>query len=395
MSCDINNEVTMVDPVRLPITAATAGSGYTLALSVGSQNTQVPAILDTGSSMVAVISQVYDPSADAAATTTQLLQSGNFSGGGFLAAVVQAPVRLAGAGVTPISLAKANLGVVYNVNQSPFGRAYGILGLAYPALSLAKRMLSNTWTTKYSQADFKAAASAEPLAPYLDQLVAAGDITNKFAFSVQRSFRSQGDDGDQLNSGIFVVGEGEECTDLYKGDFASVPIVHESYYGTNLVAIRIGNQTIQVPPLPAGSPAGSNAFIDSGCNFLQFETGLYNSVVGAFGAANSAVLKAGQAVQAQLNLADWPDIQLILEGAGGSRITLAVESKDYWQFDSFGAGTARPALSIGAAPYPGQSILGLPLFAGHYVVFDRTGGPGKGVIKFAAQPTADTAPLIS
>jgi hypothetical protein len=383
----------MADPVRLPIIAATAGSGYTLALSVGGQNTQVPVILDTGSSTTAVLSQLYDPGADPAATTTQLLQSSSF-GAGYLAAVVQARVGFAGS-ATPLTLATANLSVVYNVNQSPFGRAFGIVGLAYPALSLANRMADNTWTKKYTQAEFQAAASAGPVAPYLDQLVADGQITNKFAFSVQRSFRSQAAGSDQLNTGLFVLGDCEDCTDLFKGDFASVPIVHESYFGTNLLAIRIGDQTIQVPPLPAGSPAASNSFIDSGCNFLQFETDLYQRVLAAFGATNGATLKAGQATQAQLGLDDWPNIELVLAGAGGSQITLAVAPKDYWQFDSPGPGTARPALSTGATPFPGQSILGLPLFAGHYVVFDRSGGPGQGVIKFAAQPAADTAPLIS
>jgi Eukaryotic aspartyl protease len=386
----------MADPVRLPITAATAGSGYTVTLSVGGQSTQVAVILDTGSSTTAVLSQLYDPGADPAATTTQLLQSSSFGGGGFLAAVVQAPVGLAGAGVaTPVSLATANLSVVYNVNQSPFGRAFGILGLAYPALSPANRMADNTWTKKYTQADFQAVPSAGPVAPYLDQLVAGGQITNKFAFSVQRSFRSQAADGDQLNTGYFVLGDCEDCTDLFQGDFASVPIVHESYFSTNLLAIKIGDQTIPVPPLPAGSAAASNSFIDSGCNYLQFESDLYQRVLAAFNATNGAALRAGQAAQAQLNLGNWPNIELILAGAGGSQITLAVAPKDYWQFDSLGPGTARPALSSGAAPYPGQSILGLPLFAGHYVVFDRSGGPGQGVIKFAAQPAADTAPLIA
>jgi hypothetical protein len=384
----------MADPVQLPITAATAGSGYTLALSVGGRNTPVTVMLDTGSSMTAVLSQLYDPGSDPTAVTTQLLQSGTFSGGGFLAATVQASVGLAGDGVaTPITLANANLGVVYNVDQSPFGRAFGILGLAYPALNLANRMANNTWATKYTPADFRAAPLDGPVAPYVDQLVADGQITNKFAFSVQRSFKSQADD--QLNTGIFVLGDCEQCGTLYSGDFASVPIVHESYYSTNLLAIVVGDQTIQVPPLPAGSQAASNSFIDSGCNYLQFESELFNRIVGAFSATNAATLRAGQADQTQFNLADWPDIQLILQGAGNSRITLTVKPNDYWQLDSLGLGIARPALATGAGPFPGQSILGLPLFSGHYVVFDRTGAPGQGVIKFAAREAANTAPLIS
>jgi hypothetical protein len=388
------HEVTMADPVRVPITTATAGSGYTVALSVGSQSTQVVAMLDTGSSLTAVMSQLYDPGTDPAAVTTDLLQSSSFTAGSFLAAIVQAPVGLMGAdGATPITLANTNLGVVYNRSQSPFGRANGILGLGYPALSLANRMPDNSWTKKYTQAEFQAAPSAGPVAPYVDQLVANRQIADKFAFSVQRSFRSQVDS--QLNTGVFVLGDGEECNDLYTGEFASVPIVQESYYSTTLLAVQIGNQTIEVPPLPAGSPAASNSFIDSGCNYLQFEQDLFDRIVGTFSTANGQMLKAGQAAQTQLRLADWPDIRLILQGAGGSRITLTVESKDYWQFDSVARGTARPALGTGPVPHPGQSILGLPLFAGHYMVFDRTGGSGNGVVKFAAQPAANTGPLIS
>jgi hypothetical protein len=388
------HEVTMADFERVPIKAAMAGSGYTLVLSVGSQSRQVDAMLDTGSSLTAVMGQLYDPSTDPAAVTTDLLQSSSFTAGGFLAAIVQTPVGLMGDdAVLPITLANANLGVVYNRSQSPFGRSNGILGLAYPVLSLANRMPDNSWAKKYTQAEFQAAPSAGPVAPYVDQLVANGQIADKFAFSVQRSFRSQADD--QLNTGIFVLGGGEECNDLYTGEFASVPIVQESYYSTTLLAVQVGNQTIEVPPLPAGSTAASNSFIDSGCNYLQFDPDLFNRIVGTFSAANGATLRAGQADQTQFRLADWPDIRLVLQGAGGSRITLTVEPKDYWQFDSVAPGTARPVLGTGPVPHPGQSILGLPLFAGHYVVFDRSGGSGNGVVKFAAQPTANTAPLIS
>jgi hypothetical protein len=72
-----------------------------------------------------------------------------------------------------------------------------------------------------------------------------------------------------------------------------------------------------------------------------------------------------------------------------------VQPQDYWQFDGYGAGTATAGLTSGGAPFPGQSILGLPIFAGRYVVFDRTGGTGRSVIKFANQPPASPAPLVA
>lgn len=387
----------MPDIARLPITAATAGSGYTLDLSIGSRNTSVTVVVDTGSSMAAVVSDIYDPGGDPAATTTQLLQSARFGGGSLLAAVVQTPVGLVG-NDRPTALAQANLGIVYNPTPSLFGRASGILGLAYPALSPARRMPADTWATRYTPADFQNGVPAEPVAPYLDQLVAADRMTDKFAFSIQRAFRCQADDSataDTLNTGTFVVGGGEDCNDLYTGEFASVPIMHESYFSTTLLAIEVGDQTIQVPALPAGSQADSNAFFDSGCNYLQFEPALYQAIITHFPATLGALIRAGYADQTRIDLTAWPDLRLILQGTAGTRITLTVAAKHYWQFDSYGPGTARFTLSSGAAPYPGQSLLGLPLFAGHYVVFDRTGGPGQGVVKFAAQAPTGTAPLTA
>jgi hypothetical protein len=389
----------MPDLARLPITVATAGSGYTLDLSIGSRNTAVTVVVDTGSSMAAVISDSYDPGADPAATTTQLLQSSRFGGGKLLAAVVRAPVGFAGIDA-PAALAQANLGIVYNPTPSLFGRASGILGLAYPALSPANRMQADTWATRYAPADFQNGVPAGPVAPYLDQLVAADRIADKFAFSVQRSFRCQADDSataDKLNTGTFVVGGGEECNDLYTGEFASVPIVHESYFSTTLLAIQVGDRTIPVPSVPAGSQADSNAFFDSGCNYLQFEPALYQAIIAQFPAALGALIRTGYADQTRIDLTAWPDLRLVLQGEAGTRTTLTVAPNDYWQFDSYGAETARFTLSSGAGPYPGQSLLGLPLFAGHYVVFDRTGGPGQGVVKFAAQPSteAGAAPLTS
>jgi hypothetical protein len=118
---------------------------------------------------------------------------------------------------------------------------------------------------------------------------------------------------------------------------------------------------------------------------------MFNEVDPAFGAA----LQAGSHDQTQLDLTAWPTLGFVLAGAGGAEVTWTVEPKDYWQFDGYGAGTARTGLASGGAPHPGQSILGLPLFANHYVVFDRTAGPGRSVIRFAPQPAAEAAPLVA
>jgi hypothetical protein len=173
-------------------------------------------------------------------------------------------------------------------------------------------------------------------------------------------------------------------------------VAHEGYYGTNLIAVQVGDRTVQVPPMPAGTGAVSNSFIDSGNSGLMLNADLYRQVLGLFNAINPAFgenLQAPGMDQGQLDLPAWPPLRFVLEGTGGARVTLTVEPKDYWQFDSYGAGRATTGLSGVGGPVAGQSILGLPLLSGHYVVFDRTGGPGNSVVKFAAQATP--APLIA
>jgi hypothetical protein len=389
----------MADSIRFPISNAVTGNCFTLQLSVGSQAGLRNVLLDTGSSMTVVNAEPYDPGTDQSATTSQLLQSGSFQQGGpFLAAVVRTPAALRAADAAA-TVRQANLGLVYRIRPFLFGKADGVLGLAYPALNAAVTMPGDTWGNRYTPAQLGLGQPAGALPTYLDQLVAEGPYSNKFAFAVRRSFASQAEDGaaaDLLNSGVFVLGGGEECTDLFTGDFVSVAVVHEAYYNTNLMAVQVGERSIQVEPTAEGDAALSNSFIDSGNVQLTLEQNLYQQVIGLFNAVDPTFGPALQALtrdQTQLNLAAWPALRFVLQGTGGAPVTLTVEPKDYWQFDGFGAGTARTVLATGATPHPGQSNLGLPLLAGRYVVFDRTGGAG--VIKFAAQPAPDAGQLVA
>jgi hypothetical protein len=391
----------MADFTRFPITNAVTGNCFTLTLSVGSQAVPMNVLLDTGSSMAVVNADPYRPGDDQAATTSRLLQSGSFQGGGtFLAAIVGTQVALPAAGAAA-SVRQANLGVVYTIKPFLFGKADGILGLAYPALNPAVTMPGDTLDNRYTPAQLGQGQPAGNLPTYLDQLVAEGAFSNKFALAVRRSFASSAEDSaaaDLLNAGVFVLGGGEECADLYTGDFVSVAVVHEAYYNTNLVAVQVGERTIQVEPTPAEDPAVSNSFIDSGNVGLTLDQGLYQQVIGLFNAVDPTfgpVLQAVTCDQTQLDLAAWPPLRFVLQGTGGAPVTLIVEPKDYWQFDGYGAVVARAVLNTGSAPHPGQSILGLPLFAGRYVVFDRTGGAGNTVIKFAAQPDPNAAPAVA
>jgi hypothetical protein len=62
-----------------------------------------------------------------------------------------------------------------------------------------------------------------------------------------------------------------------------------------------------------------------------------------------------------------------------------IAPEDYWQFDCGQRGRAVAMISGDNGALAGQSILGLPIFTGHFVVFDRTASNGHGVIRFAAQ----------
>jgi len=386
----------MAELVRIPITLSVTDNCFTLRLSVGGGRVPIDVMLDTGSSMTVVNIDVYDPTDDPSHTSTSLLQTGSFAGAGrFMAAVVRTPVGLmAGGAAAAVTVPKSYLGIIYNIQPGLFGKADGILGLGYTALNSVIQMPADTLDARYGPAQLGLGKSAGTLPPYFDQLVTAGQVGSKFAFSVQRSISSKVDAA--VNDGIFVVGGGEQCTDLYSGDFTSVAVAHEGYYGTNLIAVQVGDRTVQVPPMPAGSGAASNSFIDSGNSGLMLSAELHPQVVGLFNAINPAFgvsLQAPGMDQGQLDLAAWPPLRFVLQGAGGARVTLTVEPKDYWQFDSYGAGRATTGLSGGGGPGAGQSILGLPLLSGHYVVFDRTGGPGNSVVKFAAQ--ARPAPLVA
>jgi hypothetical protein len=389
----------MATLLRIPITIA-SGNCYTAYLLVGSQATPVNVLLDTGSSMTAVNVDQYNPGTDLpAATTTNWLQSGSFQGAArFIAALVQAPLGLQGDAGT-VTVPNGNLGVVYKILPSLFGNADGILGLGYQALNAVTVMPGNTWDSQYTPAQLVQGHADGTKPPYVDQLVAARDVANKFAFAVRRSVVSAAADAASsgINTGVFVLGGGEECDDLYTGAFTSVAVVNESYYSTNLVAVQVGNrQPVPVPPPPAGSLAASNSFLDSGASGLRLDPALYNQVIEQFNAVNPAfgpALQGASRDQTQINLGAWPTLGFVLEGPGGARETLQVAAKDYWQFDGYGPGTATAELFSGGAPHPGQSILGLPMFAGKYVVFDRTGGPGRGVVKFAT--LAEAAPLVA
>lgn len=382
----------MAPPLKLPITNALMGSDYTGVVEVGAAGTPIAVILDTGSSTLAIDGARVDPLASPDARTTNLAQQVSYGAGGWAGAVVQTAVALA----PDVRLPAVNVAVTYAESPGMFGGAQGILGLAYAPLDTAYVMPGDTWAAKYPPAQIVTGAPIE-LAPYFTQLEQAGVVGNKFALYTKRatvSLATADPASDPLNHGLLVIGGGEEVTELYAGGFTQIAVVDDRWYNTNLLAVQVGDQPpIAVAPTPAGSPQVSNSIVDSGTNCVLFDQPLFERVVASFGAldptfaaalAAHAVGGAGLA-HAQLALAAWPPLRLTLQGADGAPATIAIAPGDYWQLDAAGPGLALAYLCGDGGAQGGRSILGLPLFSGHYTVFDRALGAGRGVISFATR----------
>jgi Eukaryotic aspartyl protease len=380
--------------IRMPISNVLLGSDYTGAISIGQNGVAANLILDTGSSTLAVQSQVYNPTSDPAAETTKIAQEVQYGSGSWVGAVVQTSVAVA-AGV---SLSNVNLAVTYTESANMFGKADGIFGLAYEPLNSAYLMTGNTWKAKYSASQIARHGKEADLDPYFSQLEEAGIVANLFAFYTKRSIVSAATAdpaSNPLNQGVFVIGGGPECDDLYTGPFTSVAVLDDLWYNTNLLSVQVGDQpAIRVPPLAPGAPGKSNSIVDSGTNSLVLAQGVYDQLIQSFGSINDSFANAltqfsiaqGNSVdQSQIDLASWPDLLFTLQGAGVSPVVLTITPENYWQFDAMQQGQALANMYGDEGSLGGQSILGLPLLNGYFTVFDRTAASGHGVINFATR----------
>ena len=79
----------------------------------------------------------------------------------------------------------------------------------------------------------------------------------------------------------------------------------------------------------------------------------------------------------------WPDLRLHLEAPDGRDTVLRVHASAYWPRNALAHGRTLCLLMPAPAHFPKQSILGLPLFAGRYAVFDRAAAGGTGVVRVA------------
>jgi hypothetical protein len=405
---------------RVPITNVFCGSDYSARIAIGSGRAVADVVLDTGSSTLAVSPSAYDGSDDEHLQSTSNAQVIHYGIGGWGGPVVNTSV-----GFGPdVSLSNTHIAIWSVQDTSVFKGATGIMGLAYNGLNHAYDLTSwldqqqkpaTTHPWPFPGQDFATFDSGfrqilkqydihgQPIAPYFDDLETNGVVANKFAFYTHRSWVSKrgGSDAaiaaDPVNQGLFVLGGGDEQTDLYEGAFVEVNVLDDLYYNTNLKSVQVeGCAEVAVQPLQAQYVAEckTNSIIDSGTSVLMLAADVYAAVVGSLKQIDSSfaaviakytastTLSQGLPMN-QLDLAKWPNIHFTLEGPNGEGIRLTCTPRTYWQVDYPAAGQATFQI-IG--PIQGedanQSVLGLPLLNNYYTVFDRSQST-NGVIRFA------------
>jgi len=405
----ISQEPTMTQSTTIPITNFFASGDYTARIAVGSQGTIVNLILDTGSSTLAVKSSKYNPAEDTALQTTSFAQDVSYGTGGWAGPLIQTRISF-GDNENSITLEEGYLAITDASLPSNFGNADGILGLAYKGLNQGynlsaffqqHQLPSTSFPWPFSVVNSATGLSQllalfqtlqfEDIPPCFEQLQQQVNIPNKFAFYTLRSypsFASLTPETDPLNQGFFILGGGEDKVDLYTGSFTDVPVLDDLYYNVVLKAVQVGQSAIQpVSPLPAALKQTliSNAIVDSGTNSLCLAPDVWKSLLSGFEAVNQGfvqLIQQGSASgidQSQIDLSQWPNVDLILSGLNGD-VRLTVAPKTYWQFDAFSPGQAFFVIESGGTP---QSILGLPLMNNYYTVFDRSLN-AYGTVRFAS-----------
>jgi len=399
----------MTQSTTIPITNFFASGDYTARIAVGSQGTIVNLILDTGSSTLAVKSSKYNPAEDTALQTTSFAQDVSYGTGGWAGPLIQTRISF-GDNENSITLEEGYLAITDASLPSNFGNADGILGLAYKGLNQGynlsaffqqHQLPSTSFPWPFSVVNSATGLSQllalfqtlqfEDIPPCFEQLQQQVNIPNKFAFYTLRSypsFASLTPETDPLNQGFFILGGGEDKVDLYTGSFTDVPVLDDLYYNVVLKAVQVGQSAIQpVSPLPAALKQTliSNAIVDSGTNSLCLAPDVWKSLLSGFEAVNQGfvqLIQQGSASgidQSQIDLSQWPNVDLILSGLNGD-VRLTVAPKTYWQFDAFSPGQAFFVIESGGTP---QSILGLPLMNNYYTVFDRSLN-AYGTVRFAS-----------
>lgn len=410
--------------IRIPITNVYDGNDYTAQIFVGSQQVAANVILDTGSSTLAVKPSLYHASKDTSLKPTTYAQLVQYGTGGWAGPVINTTLSMGLPG-NMVSMQNAPLAIADVQQTGNFTGVDGILGLAYNALNnafdfksyFAKHNIQPEATFPWSFPihSFKKFISTfgnlirseqipqVDIEPFFTSLEQENITANKFAFYTLRSWvhcitQDKSEIAkDPLNNGFFIMGGGEEQTDLFTGEFVTVDVLDDFYYNTNLKAVQVdGCPDIAALPLQAKYEpyAKTNSIVDSGTSYLALSGDVYQAILQSLQKLNpkftQLIEKSTQLNQqnqyisvADLNLETWPGISFILTGENGEDIKLSCSPQTYWQVNFPVEGQAIFQIGgPGSTDDANQSILGLPLLNNYYTVFDRSLDK-NGVIKFA------------
>ena len=365
------------DAMRISISNLLCGGDYSAVFYLGRKKTPVNLLLDTGSSTPAIKLTDLETAGGTATDYASHLAYGSLPRG-FNGPVINSSLAC-GQGSDQLTLNNINIVAIPPSAGNPFGKADGILGLAYKQLNQSFDLGINSFEYLFNGTGQPTKEQSVDLPTYFTELEQQGIAANRFSLYTLRSMPHVGNSDpskDPLNRGYIILGEDERAGDLYHGDFATVKVVDDVYYNVNLINIAVGDSTIEVPATYSGTP--SNSIVDSGTNSIALPKDLYNQVFAAFQALGSEYADAISS-QSISSLQGWPDIVLTLEGTAGN-VSLSMTPDTYWQLNTSPSGGAvfnvRP---FGSPP----AILGLPLLNNYYTVFDRSADQGLGVIKFA------------
>lgn len=408
----------------VPVTNVYAKGSYTAKVKIGSESSTAHLILDSGSSALVVQGEDYQPELDNDLQPTSLAQAVTYGLGGWSGPVINTSVGM-GNGPFAVKLNNTSLAFTQKEKQGCFGDADGIMGLAYYELSKAYDLTeylqehdvepthTYPWYLAQSEHDdsikeLKSLFKKYPkiqLTPYFSQLEQQGVVGNQFALLVHRSSIYQTSSKKNLkqlkrhplNMGLFVMGEPRFQKHLYRGGFKEVKVLDNKYYNVNVKSLRVGNNHAHDAPQLAEKHKHykTNGIIDTGASAIVLPKTLFDQMIIDLVNVNpefDAILepyKTFEGVEegvdlALLDLEKWPSIYLILEGLKSEDVELELKPQNYWQIHAPQPNQASFQF-VFLESWPNQCILGLPLIASYFTIFDRQ-KEDKGIVLFAEKP---------
>ncbi|NMP33214.1 A1 family peptidase [Thalassotalea sp. M1531] len=434
-----------MNAIPLALTNVYAKGDYTACLYLGSEQSPVNLIIDTGSSTLVVEPSAYQPDKDKTLVATPAVQEVNYGIGGWAGAVIHSQLHFLDHNHDPneqTKVADTSIAIVEAEPSSTFGQADGILGMAYHHLNKSFDLSdyfhnadlssdnSYPWPFNISSdvtpenppnfVDLRAFKSflwkypEHDIKPLFTQIAEQHIVENRFSFYGKRSSVNVEAPGinaitnkpeelttlqqDPLNQGQLILGGGEAQTHLYQGEFQYIKVLHDVYYNVELLSLQVGDN----PPITAAPLAEkdihnyfTNAIVDTGASLTVLTHELYEQVIEQLSKVNpeySKLLASFTDVKAQykgidasqLDLSQWPDITFSFTGENGEPVSLTCPPTHYWQTNTPEQGKACFKLLSQLPNWPNQTLVGLPLITNYYTVFDRTVAD-TGVISFAKQ----------